>query len=135
MYPRRTKREWALTMQALVDHFPQAERIRLVLDNLNTHTLGALYATFPPEEAQRIARKLELHYTPVHGSWLNMAEIELSVLGRQCLDRRIDHLETVARESVAWADRRNVEKRTVHWRFTTQDARIKLKRLYPKFDA
>lgn len=130
---RRTKREWALAMQALVNHFPDAQRIRLVLDNLNTHRLGSLYATFEPHEARRIADKLELHYTPKHGSWLNMAEIELSVLARQCLDRRLDRLALVEAEVSAWVAQRNQRASRVDWRFTTADARIKLKRLYPHF--
>ncbi len=129
---RRTKTAWAHAIQEVVDvHYPDAERIVLVLDNLNTHTLGALYETFPPEEARRISRKLEIHSTPKHGSWLNIAEIELSVLSRQCLDRRIpDHAE-LAQEVVAWTQTRNATRTTIDWRFTTTDARIKLKRLYP----
>jgi hypothetical protein len=130
--PQRTKQDWAYCMQDLVDvHFPEAVRIRVVLDNLNTHTLAALYDTFAPAEARRIARKLELHYTPKHGSWLNMAEIELSVLTRQCLDRRIPDQVTLKGEVAAWEERRNAESRTIDWQFTTVDARIKLKRLYP----
>ena len=119
-------------MKALVDeHFPAAEVIRLVSDNLNTHTPAALYAAFPPEEARRLARKLEFHHTPPHGSWLNMAEIELSVLGGQCLDRRLGDRRTLEAEVVAWADRRNAARATITWRFTTADARLKLHRVYP----
>jgi hypothetical protein len=129
---RRTKQDWAHYMQQLVDvHFPDAERITVVLDNLNTHTLASLYATFAPAEARRIARKLELHYTPKHGSWLNMAEIELSVLSRQCLNRRIADETTLHQEVAAWVTARNGHATTVDWRFTTDDARIKLKQLYP----
>jgi hypothetical protein len=128
----RTAVDWAQCMQELVDvHFPEAERIVVVLDNLNTHTPAALYAAFPPEEAKRLRDKLEFHYTPKHGSWLNMAEIELSVLARQCLDRRIPDQDTLRRETAAWTERRNTAKATIDWRFTTADARVKLKKLYP----
>src|SRR3712207_5110324 len=106
-------------------------RIVLVADNLNTHSPAALYETFPPAEAQRVADKLEIHYTPKHGSWLNMAEIELSVLGRQCLNRRSPDRAALATEVAAWQERRNAAGGRVDWRFTTDDARIKLKRLYP----
>ncbi len=130
---RRTKVDWAQYMRDLVDvHFPTAERITVVLDNLNTHALATLYAAFEPAEARRIARKLELHYTPKHGSWLNMAEIELSALNRQCLKRRIPNRETMQRVTSAWSEQRNRAGTTVDWRFTTVDARVKLKRLYPK---
>ncbi len=112
-------------------HFPDAEQIVLVQDNLNTHTPASLYEAFPPEEAKRLADKLELHYTPKHGSWLNMAECELSVLSRQCLDRRMPDKATLSREVAAWVHNRNTEQATIDWRFTTADARIKLKRLYP----
>ncbi len=129
---RRTSADWAQCMKDLVDvHFPHAERIVVVLDNLNTHTPGALYATFAPQEAKRIWDRLELHYTPKHGSWLNMAEIELSVLSRQCLDRRIPDQEALRAETAAWVERRNTARATTDWRFTTADARIKLKKLYP----
>jgi hypothetical protein len=129
---RRTAVDWAHQIKDLVERrYPDAERIVLVADNLNTHTPAALYATFPPAEAKRLADKLELHYTPKHGSWLNMAEIELSVLGRQCLDRRIPDAATLKAEVSAWQERRNASGGTVDWRFTTDDARIKLKRLYP----
>lgn len=129
---RRTSRDWADLMRELVDeHYPQAEAITLVLDNLNTHTTASLYEAFAPEEARRIARRLELHHTPKHGSWLNMAEIELSVLSQQCLDRRIPDKATLEREVAAWEVERNRSGATVDWRFTTDDARIKLKKLYP----
>lgn len=129
---RRTKLDFAGQMRAIVDeHFPQAERIRVVLDNLNTHTPAALYEAFAPAEARRILRKLAFHYTPKHGSWLNMVEIELSVLARQCLRRRLPDRETLQQEVSAWEQWRNAEQARVEWRFTTADARAKLKRLYP----
>jgi transposase len=129
---RRTKQDWAQYMKTLVDvHFPQADRITVVLDNLNTHTIASLYETFEPTEARRIARKLDLHYTPKHGSWLNMAEIEFSALSRQCLNRRLADAQTLTREVAAWVADRNAHGTTIEWRFTTDDARIKLKRLYP----
>jgi hypothetical protein len=132
---RRTKVDFAQQMQHLVDErYPDVERIVLVLDNLNTHNPSALYETFPPAEAKRLSEKLEIHYTPKHGSWLNIAEIELSVLHRQSLDRRVPDRATLEREIAAWQDRRNVAVRTVDWRLTTEDARIKLKRLYPSFE-
>jgi hypothetical protein len=131
---RRTGNDWAYAMKDLVDvYFPDAERIRLVMDNLNTHTIAALYNTFEPAEARRIARKLEIHNTPKHGSWLNMAEIELSVFGRECLNRRIPDVETLKREVAALEAERNAHESTAHWRFTTADARIKLRRLYPSY--
>lgn len=130
---RRTGEEFAYQMKSLVDEiFPEAEIIRVVLDNLNTHTPAALYQTFPPEEARRIARKLEFHYTPKHGSWLNMVEIEFSILVRQCLDRRLPDIESVRREVEAWVRERNDARATVDWRFTTADARTRLQRLYPQ---
>lgn len=129
---RKTIKDWAECMRELVDvHYPKAERITVVLDNLNTHKLSSLYEVFEPSEARRIAQKLELHYTPKHGSWLNMAEIELSVLSRQCLKRRIADKETLQKEVSAWEKLRNASKGKVDWRFTTDTARIKLKRLYP----
>ena len=133
---RRTRTDWAHCIQELVDvHYPEAERIVLVMDNLNTHTPASLYETFPPAEAKRLADKLEIHYTPKHGSWLNMAEIELGVLAGQCLNRRLPDQATLAREVAAWQADRNAATKTINWRFTTADARIKLKRLYPSFDA
>ena len=128
---RRTAIDFAHQMKALVDeHFPEAEVVRVVLDNLNTHGGGSLYEAFPPEEARRIVRRLEFHYTPKHGSWLNMAEIELSVLGRQCLDRRIPDTATLKQEVAAWEAERNARRATITWRFTTTDARTKLSKLY-----
>jgi hypothetical protein len=130
---RRTRVDYASCIKDLVDvQYPDAEAIVLVQDNLNTHTPASLYAAFPPAEAKRLADKLEIHYTPKHGSWLNMAEIELSVLAEQCLDRRLAARATVEREVAAWEARRNAARRTIDWRFTTADARIKLKRLYPE---
>ncbi len=129
---RRTSADWAECMRELVDvHFPEAEQIVVVQDNLSTHTPAALYAAFPPAEAKRLWDRLEFHYTPKHGSWLNMAEIELSVLSRQCLNRRMPDQPTLRTEVTAWATRRNRSGATVHWQFTTADARIKLKKLYP----
>ena len=133
---RRTAQDWAKTMRWLLEEvYPTAERVVVVLDNLNTHVGGALYETFPPQEAHRLLERLELHSTPKHGSWLNMAEIEFSVLGRQCLDRRIADTATLVREVAAWETDRNQRHTTISWRFTTPDARIKLKRLYPSFEA
>jgi hypothetical protein len=129
---RRTRLDFAQAIRELVDvQFPEAERIVLVMDNLNTHTAASLYEAFPPSEAKRLWDTLEVHYTPKHGSWLNVAEIELSVLGRQCLDRRIPDIETLATEVAAWVDARNAEEVRIDWHFTTDDARIKLKHLYP----
>ena len=129
---RRTKHDFAHQMRELVDrHFPDAERIRVVLDNLNTHTPAALYEAFPPPEARRVLRKLEFHYTPLHGSWLNMAELEFSMLSRQCLDRRIGDRDTLVTEVVAWEAARNEQRATITWQFTVDDARRKLGRLYP----
>jgi len=129
---QRTALDFAHCMQELVDvHFPDAEKIVVVMDNLSTHTAAALYTAFEPAEAKRIWDRLELHYTPKHGSWLNMAEIELSVLSRQCLKRRIPDQDALAHETSAWEARRNAAEATVEWRFTTADARIKLKKLYP----
>jgi hypothetical protein len=133
---RRTQVDWAHYVRELVDvHFPDAEWITLVVDNLNTHTLASLYVAFEPAEARRIARRLNLHYTPKHGSWLNMAEIEFSALSRQCLDRRISDMEALKREVAAWVTARNAHATTVDWRFTTDDARIKLKHLYPQIQS
>ena len=129
---RRTKADWAEQIKELVDErYPEAERIVLVMDNLNTHTPGSLYEAFEPKEAKRIAEKLEIHYTPKHGSWLNIAEIELSVLSRQCLDRRVPDFETLQAEVQAWQEQRDAVASQIDWRFSTEDARIKLKRLYP----
>jgi transposase len=129
---RRTKYDFAWQMKELVDvHFPKAIKIRVVMDNLNTHTKAALYEAFVPSEAKRIADRLEFHFTPKHGSWLNMAEIELAVLTNQCLDRRIPDAETLASEVAAWERERNEQHATVNWQFKVADARTKLKRLYP----
>ena len=129
---QRTMIDFANCMRDLVDiHFPDAEKIVLVMDNLNTHKFASLYEAFEPAEARRIIEKLEIHCTPKHGSWLNMAEIELSVLHRQCLKARIPDQATLISKTTAWYERRNRKDSTVNWRFTTDDARIKLHRLYP----
>jgi transposase len=129
---RRTAVDFALAMRRLVDErYPEAEKVRVVLDNLNTHTGAALYQAFEPEEARRILRRLEFHYTPKHASWLNMVEIELSVLSRQCLERRIPDAQRLAREIGARERERNEGGVTVDWRFTASEAREKLARLYP----
>lgn len=130
---QRTAVDWASEIQDLLEvQYPEAPRVRLVCDNLNTHKLGSLYEAFPPETARRLAQRLEIHYTPTHGSWLNIAELELSVLTRQCLDRRIPDLDTLRQETGAWETRRNTGQKGVDWQFTTPDARIKLRRLYPQ---
>jgi DDE superfamily endonuclease len=129
---RRTRTDWALAMRVLADqHYPAAERITVVLDNLNTHGPASFYEAFAPSEARRLAERFDFHYTPKHGSWLNMAEIELSVLSRQCLDRRIGNAAILRCEIRAWTQQRNDGSKRVDWQFTTADARIKLKRLYP----
>jgi hypothetical protein len=129
---RKTSRDFAAFLRTLSDeHYPAAERIVLVCDNLSTHTSAALYEAFEPAEARRLAQRFEWHYTPKHGSWLNVAEMELSVLARQCLDRRIPDLDALRQEAGAWQDRRNADVTGVSWQFTTTDARIKLRRLYP----
>jgi len=131
---QRTAYDFAEQLRQLVeDDFPNAEVIVLVTDNLNTHTPACLYERFPPEQARRIAAKLEWHFTPEHGSWLNVAEIELSVLARQCLDQRFADQDSLTAAAAAWETQRNAAHRTVQWQFTTSDARIKLKRLYPVF--
>ena len=132
---QRTRLDFAHCIKNLVDiHYHLAERIVLVMDQLNIHRAASLYAAFPPAEAKRLADKLEIHYTPKHGSWLNMAEIELGVLAGQCLDRRLPDRATLAREVAAWQADRNAATKRIRWQFTTADARIKLKRLYPVFD-
>lgn len=132
---RRIRIDFAHICRDLVDlHFPNAEKITLVCDNLNTHKPASLYTAFHPQEARRIAEKLEFHYTPKHGSWLNMAEIELSVLSRECLLRRIPDQHSLKREVQAWQNKRNGKRATVNWQFTTDDARIKLKKLYPSIE-
>lgn len=124
--------EWANQIKKLVDEdYPSAKKIVLVMDNLNTHTPASLYKAFEPEEARRLADRLEIHYTPKHGSWLDMAEIELSVLSRQCLSRRIPDQDTLKHEINAWVTSRNASRTQMDWQFTTEDARIKLKKLYP----
>jgi transposase len=129
---RRTKQDFAQQMKWLVDErYPQADIIRIILDNLNTHGPGSLYDAFEPAEARRLVEKLEFHYTPKHGSWLNMAEIVLSILQRQCLNRRIATEEMLKREVAAWEQQRNAAQDTIDWRFTITDAREKLQRLYP----
>lgn len=132
---QRTAIDWAHQIRNLVDvHYPEAERITLVMDNLNTHCGASLYKAFEPPEALRILERLDIHYTPKHGSWLNMAEIELSILSRQCLDRRIPDQETLKKEAAAWVNYRNAHSSPMDWRFTTDDARIKLGRLYPTIE-
>ena len=132
---RRTKTDWAHQIKKLVTvDFPDAEKIVLVQDNLNTHTIGSLYKAFPPEEARRLRDKLEMHYTPKHGSWLNMAEIENNVLINHGLSKRVPTIGQMKNEVAAWADARNKRAGKINWRFTTDDARIKLKRLYPQLE-
>lgn len=131
----RTAVDWAHQVKTLLDEdYPEAIKVKLVMDNLNTHTPASLYKAFEPKEARRLIERLECHYTPKHGSWLNMAEIEFSHLGRQCLDRRIPDQPTMRREVEAWVERRNQNKSKMKWRFTTDDARIKLKSLYPSIE-
>lgn len=133
---RRIKVDWAHVIQDLVEvQYPEAEKLILVMDNLNTHTPASLYEAFAPAEAKRLADKLEIHYTPKHGSWLDIAEIELSALACQCLNRRIPDRETLRSEVVAWEAARNAAQVTISWRFTTADARIKLKHLYPTLES
>jgi len=132
---RRTRRDWAACVKELADtHYPDAAKIVLVMDNLNIHSPASLYEAFPPAEAKRLADRFEIHHTPKHGSWLNMAEIELGILQRQCLDRRLGDQATLTSEVAAWVRARNAAVRRIDWRFTTADARIKLKRLYPAHD-
>ena len=128
---RKTKRDWAQFLSKIADDYQDAEKITLVMDNLNTHKPGSLYEAFPPQQAKQLWDRFEFVYTPKHGSWLNMAEIELNVLIRQCLNRRIPDIETVADQVEAWQHHRNTQNAVINWRFTTKDARIKLKRLYP----
>jgi DDE superfamily endonuclease len=133
---QRTKTDFAQCMRELVDvHFPHAAKIRVVMDNLNTHTPASLYAAFPPAEARRVLNKLEFHYTPKHASWLNMVEIELSVLVHQCLKRRIAHMNTLTREIAAWEAARNAQRATIRWQFNLTQARTKLARLYPELSS
>jgi len=131
--PRRTKLDWAHQIERLlVEFYPGAKKIRLTMDNLNTHVLGALYEAFPAGRARELAKRIEIHYTPKHGSWLNIAEIELSAVTRQCLDRRISDIDTLNKELSAWERGRNDSAKEVQWHFTTEQARGKLKHLYPK---
>ena len=133
---RETKRavDWACEIRRLLDEdFPHAEKVLLVCDNLNTHRIGSLYEAFPPAEARRLVERLEIHYTPKHGSWLNVAEIELSVMTKQCLDRRIGERDILERETTTWAETRTRKQKGVDWQFTTADARVRLKRLYPQY--
>jgi len=130
----RKKVDWAHEVrELLVTDYPNARKIILVCDNLNTHTIGAFYEAFPPEEASNLVKRLEIHNTPVHGSWLNIAEIELSALSRQSLHRRIDDLDTLVLEMKRWESARNKNQKPVDWQFSSDNARIKLKRLYPQF--
>lgn len=130
---QRTRKDWAWFIKGMLDErYPQAEKVRLVMDNLNTHSLASLYEAFEPEEARRLARRLEIHHTPKHGSWLNVAEIELSALKTQCLDRRIPDIGKLRLEVAAWERDRNNVSASIDWQFSTPNARIKLKRLYPK---
>lgn len=132
---RRTRQDWAQFIRHLLENvYSSARKVVLVMDNLNTHTIGSLYETFPAPTARALVERLEIHHTPRHGSWLNMAETELSVLSRQCLDRRIDNREQMAGEIAAWERQRNAAQSKIDWQFTTADARIKLKRLYPSTD-
>jgi DDE superfamily endonuclease len=131
--PRRTRVDWAHEIDHLLTiDYPDAERVLLVMDNLNTHTLGSLYEAFDPAKARALARRLEIHHTPKHGSWLNIAEIELSALTRQCLDRRIDDIDVLNTELAAWQNAVNNDQRQVQWHFTTGDARTRLRHLYPE---
>jgi len=128
----RTKKDWALLVRFVSDRlYPEAQKITLIMDNLASHSPAALYETFPPEEAKRIWDRFEFVYTPKHGSWLNMAEIELNVLNKQCLNRRLDKIASVRKAVNAWSKHRNSKKAVIKWQFTTKDARIKLHRLYP----
>ena len=132
---RKTKKDWSYFIAEIADGYKRAEKITLVMDNLNTHSPGSLYETFLPSEAKKLWDKFEFVYTPKHGSWLNMAEIELNVLIGQCLNRRIDNIEDVKTETAAWQKFRNNRNAKVNWQFTTEDARIKLSRLYPTFES
>jgi len=131
---RKTKQDWACFIKDIAKQYKEAEKITLVMDNLNTHRPGSLYETFPPDQAKALWDRFEFVYTPKHGSWLNMAEIELNVLISQCLNRRIEDIEVIRKESSAWQESRNNKGAKVNWQFTTKDARIKLSRLYPSLD-
>jgi transposase len=130
----KTKRDWAYFMKKIADKYCKAETITIVLDNYGTHSIGAFYEVFSPEDARALVEKFQFIYTPKHGSWLNMAEIELSIMQRQCINRRIGNINTLNEEIVAWADERNSKNNQIDWQFTTKDSRIKLKRLYPSID-
>lgn len=132
---RKTKIDWALFLQDISGRYQNVQKITLVMDNLNTHSPGALYETFPPEQAKALWDRFEFVYTPKHGSWLNMAEIELNVMISQCLDRRIDSMAELQKQVAAWQEKRDQVRAKVNWQFTTENARVKLKRLYPTFDA
>jgi len=133
---RKTAVDWAHEIKELLEvHYPQVPLVRLVCDNLNTHKIASLYEAFSPKEARLLAKRLEMHYTPRHGSWLNIAESELSVLTRQCLNRRIPDMDTLGHETQTWGRTRNEQQKGVDWQFTTDDARIKLKRLYPQIQS
>jgi hypothetical protein len=132
---RRTAIDWAMCVREILDvPYPEARKVRLVLDNLNIHTGGSLYEAFPPAEARRLMERIEWHYSPKHGSWLNMAEIELSILHGQCLDRRIDDRKVIEEEVRAWEQPRNQEQAKIRWTFTTSDARVKLFKIYPSIE-
>ena len=131
---RRTKQDWAVFLEEIADQYQSAEKITLVMDNLNTHDPGSLYESFRPEKAKALWDRFDFVFTPKHGSWLNMAEIELNVLIGQCLNRRIDSIEKVRKETSAWQENRNNKAVKVNWQFTTDNARVKLLRLYPTFD-
>lgn len=132
---RKTKKDWAQFLEDIANQYPESDKITLVMDNLNTHTPGALYETFSPDKAKELWDRFEFVFTPKHGSWLNMAEIELNVLIGQCLGRRIDTIEEVEQEASAWQQHRNNKEAKVNWQFSTEDARIKLSRLYPTLDS
>lgn len=133
VHERKTSVDWAHEVKALLsEDYPEAEKVILVCDNLNTHKVASLYETFEPKQARQLAERLEIHYTPKHGSWLNVAEIELSVFTKQCLDRRIPDRATLQQEAHAWYRKRNAGQKAVDWQFTTEDARVRLKRLYPQ---
>jgi len=131
---RKTRKDWAVFIKEIAENYKDAKKITLVMDNLNTHTAGSLYEKFTPKEAKQIWDRFEFVYTPKHGSWLNMAEIELNVINKQCLDRRIDSIDKIKEEVQAWQNNRNNKNAKINWRFTTKDSRIKLKRLYPSID-
>ena len=132
---RRTKIDWAIFIKEIADHYKHAKKITLVMDNLNTHSPGSFYESFTAEKAKQLWDRFEFVFTPKHGSWLNMAEIELNVLNGQCLNRRIDNIETVKEEVKAWEEHRNNKEAKINWRFTTENSRIKLKKLYPTVDS